>query len=174
MLANDKVKLERRGGARAGAGRKPVGRRAGVEHRPREPFARLAALHVTMRMAFGVYNLRSQRCAYAIEHAMRGGANRFGVRIIQFSIQGNHIHLLVEAPDASQLPRAIKGLGVRLAKAMNRVMRRQGPVIGDRYHSRRLDSSDAVRIVMNYIADNHRRHMSGRKRLPPDWVTPTG
>lgn len=38
------------------------------------------------------------------------------------------MHFIVEAPDAVALARAMKGLEVRMARALNKVMRRRGPV----------------------------------------------
>ena len=98
------------GGKRAGAGRKPRGARAGVGHRARGAWGRPTPLHVTLRMAPHVYNLRSRRSFRVIAAALRAGADRFDVRVIEFSVQGNHIHLLVEAPDRRALARAIQGL----------------------------------------------------------------
>ena len=72
--------------------------RAGVAHRSRGEWTR-PMLHVTLRMAPHVYNLRSQRSFRVIAAALRIGGDRFNVRIVQFSVQGNHIHLLVEAPN---------------------------------------------------------------------------
>src|SRR4051794_20038513 len=83
------------GGKRAGAGRKPRGACAGVAHRSRGEWTRPMPLHVTVRMAPHVYNLRSRRSFRVIEASLRVGADRFNVRVIQFSVQGNHIHLLV-------------------------------------------------------------------------------
>jgi REP element-mobilizing transposase RayT len=61
-------------------------------------------LHVTLRMAPHVYNLRSRRSFRVIAAALRIGGDRFNVRVIQFSVQGNHIHLVVEAPTAARSP----------------------------------------------------------------------
>ena len=115
-----------------------------------------------LRKAPGVYDLRSRRSANAIKLAIFGGADRFGVRVVQLSVQGNHIHLLVEAPDQLALGRAMKGLGVRIARRMNAMMGRTGRVIGDRYHARRLQTPTEVRTVMHYIRHNHQHHGYGR------------
>ena len=100
------------GGKRAGAGRKPRGARAGVAHRPRGEWTRPMPLHVTLRMAPHVYNLRSRRSFRVIAAALRLGGDRFDVRVVEFSVQGNHIHLVVEAPDR----RALQGLAIRVAR----------------------------------------------------------
>src|SRR5262245_5616123 len=87
------------GGKRKRAGRKPSGVRALVSHRPREGLRPGWAVHVTLRVRDHVWNLRSRRCFSAIERAFVAAKGRFGMRIVHFSVQGNHIHLLIEAPD---------------------------------------------------------------------------
>ena len=152
-----------RGAASAqGAGRKPTGATAGVSHRPRAAFRRRMPVHVTMRVAERVWNLRSRRSFRVIRAALEVGADRFGVRVVQFSVQGNHLHLLVEAPDGAALARAMKGLSVRLAKGLNRMMGTQGRVLDDRYHARVLATPTEVRRAMQYIRDNAKQHAAAR------------
>ena len=162
------------GGKRKGAGRKPEGGRPGVPHRPRPDFARRLPVHVTLRMAAHVYNLRSRRSFRLIEKALReGGADRFGVQVVKFSVQGNHVHLLVEAEGRSALARAVKGLSVRLARKLNALMSRRGQVLGDRYHAHLLRTPTELKRALHYIRDNARRHASAwGDRLPPQWIDP--
>src|SRR5262249_59717460 len=109
-----------------GGGRKPKGARAGVSHLARPRLASRYPVHVTIAMRKGVWNLRSRRCFTALSRAFWGGANRFGFRLVHFSVQGNHIHMLVEAEDQRALSRGMNGLNVRIARSLNRVMQRQG------------------------------------------------
>ncbi len=114
-----------------------------------------------------VYSLRSARSLRVIERALRGGADRFGLRVIQVSIQGNHVHLLVEASSRHALTRGMRGLAIRLAKGMNRMMRSTGRVIADRYHARSLRTPTEVRTVMHYLQHNRRHHVPS---LPEGYV----
>jgi putative transposase len=145
------------GGARRGAGRKPKGGRKNVPHRPRRRFRR-GALHITTRVRPEVWNLRSHRCFRALRRAFAGGCARFGFRLIHFSVQGNHLHMIVEAPDAETLGRAMKGLEVRMARALNRVMRRRGSVFADRYHAHLLKSPREAANAVRYVLENWRVH----------------
>jgi putative transposase len=138
--------------------RRPNYERAGVSHLRRPELKRRFPVHVTMRMRWRVWNLRSRRCFRVIEQAFWAGASRFGFRLVHFSVQGNHIHLLVEAEDRVALGRGMKGLGVRVARKLNRVMGRRGRVLGDRYHARILRTLTEVKVVRHYLADNARRH----------------
>ena len=126
-----------------------------------------------MRMADHVYSLRARRSRKALERMVRGGAGAFGVSLVQFSVQGNHIHLLVEAPDQVSLGRAMKGMAVRLARGMNQLMGRTGPVLGDRYHAHRLTTPTEVRHAIHYIRNNFRKHEAQCGRpLPSRFVDP--
>src|SRR6266496_3514276 len=150
----------KRGGKRKGAGRAPRGERAGVAHEARPRFERRLPLHVTMRMEQRVWNLRSRRSLGVLNRALFAAADRFGVRIVQFSILGNHLHLLVEANNTAALVRGMRGLSIRIAKAMNRLMSAKGRVIADRYHTRILKTPTEVRNAIHYIRHNHRKHMA--------------
>ncbi len=152
------MKFRSWGGKRKGAGRKPNGPRAGVSHLARERFARLLPVHVTVRFAEHVYNLRSRRCFSVLARAFAAAAERFGVRIVQFSVQGNHVHLVVEAESTDALARAMKGFSVRVARGLNRLMRRRGRVMGDRYHAHVLRTPTEARRALRYVRDNGVKH----------------
>src|SRR6266545_24822 len=85
------------GGRRAGAGRKTTRPRPALPHRTREDFRPYQPVHATLRMADHVWNLRSQRSFTVIHGAVRDLRARSDLRVTDFSIQGNHIHLVVEA-----------------------------------------------------------------------------
>src|SRR5438105_3686649 len=153
----EELPLPRWGGARRGAGRKRKSARKNVPHRPRRKFRR-GALHVTVRIRREVWNLRTHRCFRALKRSFQRGCERFGFRLIHFSVQGNHIHLIVEAPDAVALGRAMKGLEVRMARALNKVMRRKGPVFADRYHAHLLTSPREAARAIRYVLENWHVH----------------
>ena len=160
------------GGKRKNAGRPRRGPDT-LPHVAREVFSRRTPLHVTLRMAPHVYNLRSRRSGRCIQAALRGGAERPDVRVVDISVQGNHVHLLVEADDQRALRSAITGLSIRMAHRLNRMMGRKGRVIGDRYHARRLRTPTEVRNARHYLQQNHRKHLADvGKSLPLDWVDP--
>ena len=106
------------GGKRKGAGRKPKRAQAGVGHGRRETLKARFPVHVTWRMREGVWNLRSRRCFGALKRAFFSGANRFGFRLVHYSVQGNHLHLLVEAQDEKALASGMNGMGVRVARGL--------------------------------------------------------
>lgn len=145
------------GGRRKGAGRKrknrsAVSRTARPELNPRHP------LHITMRAAEGVWSLRSKRSFRVIEKAFRASSDRLGMRLTHYTVQGNHLHLVVEADDKKSLSRGMQGLTIRLAKGLNRLMGRSGKVFADRYHARALRTPREVRTVIRYVLGNARHH----------------
>ena len=93
---------------------------------------------MTVRVRREVWNLRTHRCFRALRRAFERGCARFGFRLVHFSVRGNHVHFIVEAPDERALTRAMKGLAVRMARALNKVMDRKGPAFSDRYHAHLL------------------------------------
>src|SRR6266568_3894393 len=113
-----KFRYRGRGGYREGAGR-PEKPGAGVPHRPRGPLKARHPVHVTVRVRDDVAKLRSRACFRAIAPALAAGRERFGFRLVHFSVQANHLHLVAEADDGRALARGMQGLGVRVAKALN-------------------------------------------------------
>ena len=129
-----------------------------VPHRRRPALSPRHPVHVTWRVPPHVWNLRSQRCFSRIRRSFQRGRDRFGFRLVHFSIQGNHIHLLVEAQDERSLARGMQGLGVRIAKALNRLMQRKGTVFADHYHARQLRSPTQVANAIAYVLMNFLHH----------------
>lgn len=83
------------------------------------------------------------------------------------SVQGNHIHFIVEAADALALGRAMKGLAIRLARGLNRMMSARGQVFPDRFHARVLRTPTEVRHAVHYLRNNHQHHHGGPARVDP-------
>jgi putative transposase len=158
MARQLKMEFRTWGGARKGAGRKPKWERAGVPHLVRPALAKRFPVHVTWKMGSEVFNLRSQRCFSVLARAMWTGSDRFGFRLVHYSVMGDHMHLLVEAADRRALGRGMKGLGVRIARGLNRVMQRRGNVLGDRYHAHILKTPTEVKNARHYLRTNGQKH----------------
>jgi putative transposase len=154
------------GGRRRGAGRKPTLQRARMGHDARPEHTRHHPVHATMRAARGLPSLRKQRVFLEIRSALKHTV-RSWFRILHFSVQTNHIHLLVEADDKVSLSRGLVGVAVRLARAINRVLRRRGAVWGDRFHSRALRTPREVRHGIVYVIMNWRKHVPNVQGLDP-------
>ncbi|HJQ83362.1 MAG TPA: transposase [Candidatus Binatia bacterium] len=94
-------------------------------------------------------------------------ASRERFRILQFSIQDDHVHLIVEADDPAAFVRGLRGLTIRLAKAVNRGLGRHGAVWADRYHARSLATPRVVRHALVYVLMNRHKHRSGEAAIDP-------
>jgi REP element-mobilizing transposase RayT len=165
--AQTQLAFRTRGGKRRGAGRKPCGSIAGVSHRARPASYAREPVLVTMKVRREVWNLRTQRVMRRLLPALLAAGAR--LRIVQFSVQSDHVHILAEADDAGALSRGVQGLAVRLARAVNRVMKRTGKVFKDRFHSRVLRSPRQMRNALAYVLGNARHHGVA---LPPRGVDP--
>ena len=113
------MRLPQCGGKRKGAGRKRTSPRPRVSHKRRAQFDKAAPVLVTLRVVFGAWNLRSRRCFRIVEDCFAGARDRFGLRVIEFSVLGNHLHLVVEADSDLALSRGMQGLGVRIARTQS-------------------------------------------------------
>jgi putative transposase len=151
-------------------------------HRPRKAFAACRAVHVTQRVRPGVGYLRKQGPAQVLLGAFRDAAQAARhrknantasgaqMRIAHYSIQGNHLHLIVEADDSAALSAGMQGLAIRVAKRLNARLRRSGAVFVERYHTHILESRRAVANAVRYVAGNYRHHTL--EHLPRDFRDP--
>jgi REP element-mobilizing transposase RayT len=161
------------GGKRKGAGRKPKGDKPGVSHRRRPALAKRFPVHVTVRMLPHVWNLRSKRSFKVIGKAVRAAAQHFEMRICEFSVQGNHVHLVVEAADRTGLSRGMQGIGIRFGRGLNKLMGRKGTVLADRYHAHILRTPTEVRHAVHYVRHNYKKHAIERAEpMPANYVDP--
>lgn len=122
-------------------------------------------------MAEGLPNLRDRRCFRVVRDALALARTTAGVRIVHFSVQTHHVHLIVEADGAEALGRGFRAIGIRLAKRLNGALARRGSVLADRFHSRPLRTPLAVKHALAYVLANARRHSAQRAAAhPPGWV----
>lgn len=133
-------------------GRRPAPHHRRPSHRAQHP------VHVTLRSL--CRSLRTQfvfpTVRGAIAAANRRQSERF--RIVEFSVQGDHVHLLVEAGDRTALIEGMRGLSIRIARRVNQLLNRRGPFFADRWHGRALTSPRSVRNALVYVLGNFRKH----------------
>lgn len=148
---------KRRGGRRDNAGRKP-GPNPGLHHGSREAFPRPLPVHVTLRVRDDVPSLRLVPVVREIERSFAAGCARRGFRLVHYSLQDTHAHLIVEARDRGTLGHGMKAIGARLARAVNRVTGHRGRVLADRYYLQLLATPRHVRNALRYVLLNARHH----------------
>jgi putative transposase len=85
-------------------------------------------------------------------------------RIVHFSLQNTHIHLICEANDKRVLAKGMQGFQISAARHLNAAISRRrrkqhtGSVFTDRYHAEDLGSVRQVRNAIAYVLNNWRRH----------------
>jgi REP element-mobilizing transposase RayT len=93
---------------------------------------------------------------YAITKAGQRDVERF--RIVHFSVQYDHVHLLVEAASKRALSAGMRSLAIRVARHVNRLLLRTGRFWAVRWHGRALSSPAEVRNAVVYVLANFRKH----------------
>jgi len=156
------------GGARAGAGRKKSSTK--LPHLKRLRLKGYEPQHVTLKLEAHVADVRRWRFFGALVSAL-AAAQRETFRIVAWTIQRGHLHLVTEAADWKALSDGVRGLEIRVARAINRVLGRKGRVVADRYHARGLSSPTEVRNALVYVLQNARKHFSQQGvTLHRDWL----
>src|SRR5215475_5385406 len=160
------------GGARKGAGRKPINGKAGVSHARRPRIRPTIPAHVTIKLKRGLWNLRTRKPFVMIVRQLEATLVS-DVRITHVSVQHDHVHLVVEAEDNRALSRRIQGLSVRIAYHLNRLMGRGGKVFKDRFHVRLLETPREVKHALFYLATNGAKHLAQIGRtVARAWIDP--
>ena len=153
-------------------GRKPSAD-SGVSHGSRPQLRSSTPIHITLKWCSGLPTLRDLgpdrviRAAFRVANEDEGN----GLRVVMYSIQGNHLHMICEADGARSLGRAMQGMKVRIARRLNRLWNRSGTVFADRYHREDLTTPSQVRNCIRYVLQNRFRHRltaSCSNRYSPD------
>lgn len=152
------------GGRRVGAGRPSKEGRRSVAHRRRILHDAHCPVHVTLRALREVGSLRD---AFAVVRRALAAGSRGGFRVVHFSVQHDHLHLLVEGDSHAALRAGVQGLAIGIAKAINSILGRRGRVWADRYHARQLSSPREMRNALVYVLQNWRKHVPGARELDP-------
>jgi len=178
------VNAMRRGKKKLGRPKKPG---AKLRHSKRPEFTDKQPLHVTLRVVEDVGRLRNRACYAAIREAAVTLLRHEDCRITQLSIQGTHIHLLVEAENREALAKGMQAFKISAAKHINaavsragswwerrrmttRPKRRKGSVFADRYHVRVITSPLQARRELAYVLNNWRKHGEDRRDVARGWL----
>ena len=159
-------KPNQRGGARPGAGRprKSDEARGFIEHRARPSHRKGDPVHVTLRVQRGVPSLRRQSVELIIKRALAAQRKALAEKqakhfqVVHFTIQSDHLHLIVEAPDKRGLARGVAGLEIRIARRLNALLRRKGGFWHERYHRHDLRTPTETRNALRYVLLNAQKH----------------
>ena len=125
--------------------------------------------HVVLRVRRGLPWLRTPKTYRVLERALRASKEKKGFALVQFSVQRDHLHLLVETTCKRRLARGMQGLAIRIAKALNRLWRRRlGSVFAERYFSRLCEDLRQIKRALAYVLNNGRKHGTWNSPTRPD------
>jgi REP element-mobilizing transposase RayT len=133
-------------------------------HRQRECIVARLPVHVTIRVRRGIPTLRQPRFVRRFRSFLSEVCVRHGFRVVHYSIQCDHVHLLIEAHSNHSIACGMKSVGARLGKLANRLFQRSGKVLDGRYHSRPLRTPLEVHRALRYVLLNHLHHAAQRRR----------
>jgi len=119
---------------------------------------------ITWKLVEEIPSLRGRRIVRALREVIRAVHSRPAFRVVHYSIQRDHLHLVVEADSRRALSNGLNALGSRVARCVNRLFARGGPVFRERFHMRMLRSPREVRNALAYVLCNARKH--GALRAP--------
>ena len=115
-------------------------------------------MHITLRCVGEVGRLRKFKLYQRLREAMAEATARFDFSICQYSVQGDHIHLVCEARDNAALSNGMRSLKVRITGKLNSLLSRQGSAFDGRYHMQVLKNPRTVRNALAYVLLNGRKH----------------
>jgi hypothetical protein len=141
------------GGRRSGTGRK---RRhsPGIAHRTREIVHGRFALHVNFKLRL---HIRSKETLKILKRAILN-ARAKGLGVVHFSLQSNHVHLIVEAQNNEILTRGMRSLTITVAKGI-----KKGRVQIERYHLHILKTLRETKNAVRYVLLNEQKHTKSKR-----------
>lgn len=140
------------GGRREGAGRKRI-HSPGVAHRKREKVTRHTPVHINFKYHVAI---RNRRTLIILKRALLN-AEKKGLRVIHFSIEFNHIHLIAEADSRESLISGMRSLAVTLVRGVGK-----GSIQVERYHLHVLRTPRETEHALDYVLFNHLKHGGSR------------
>lgn len=148
--------------------RKRAGRKAkhdrGVRHIKRERFFKDCSFHITIKVKQNKADIQNKQILKGLHRAILK-ARRKGVRVIHYTLEYNHVHLLVEASNNLLLSKAMQSFGITFAKYINKVKRINGDVYKQRHHLRKINGPLDLKHVLHYIFYNGVKHKSTNRIL---------
>ena len=153
-------KTENRGGPRPGAGRPSLYNEGAHSRRPDIDCRR--PLHVTLRLRDGLVSLRTRDTFRQIKLIV-AHVRSFGLRIIHYSVLKNHIHLIVEVDQRSQLQSGMMSFNGRLGRLLRRhpsfdAKKFRRGLFTSRYHQKSIQTARQMKNTLAYVLLNAAKH----------------
>lgn len=149
-------KISSHGGFREGAGRK---RQNEIElpHVAREKIDARTPMHITLKMCAEVPGIRTPQFLNSFTAGVERAKSK-GLRVQQFSIQEDHIHLVAECDDNDALTKGLASLSASIVWALRKVFGFFGRVFASRFHMNAIRVPRLMRNTLRYVLTNRHHH----------------
>jgi REP element-mobilizing transposase RayT len=139
-----------------------------ISHRQRPQLHKKEVLHLTLKLRRGLQSLRRGKTFEAVTRSFYKYSLRDGFRLVHFSVQHDHLHLIAEANSKANLTQAMQRLMVSLARQLNFVWLKvigkwTGKVFKERYHQHVIRNPKEVRAALLYVLRNAFKHREIRQ-----------
>ena len=118
------------------------------------------------RLNKGIPSLRRQELLRLFQKCA-GRAKRYGLHVVHYALESNHIHLIVEARDNRALRSGMVSLFGSFARALNERVQRVGKVYSDRYHLNVITNPSQMKHTLRYVLLNHCKHTKWLEHMDP-------
>lgn len=141
-----------------GAGRPAIHDR-GIRHIARDEIKRLTVLHLTVKIEKAKAGLKNKTTLQLLRRAILK-ARKMGLSIVHYTLEFDHVHMLVETNNNETLARGMQSFGITLSKGINKIKATSGQVFKTRYHFRKLKTPSEIKNALAYILGNGIKHKS--------------
>ena len=124
--------------------------------------------HITHRCHKEEFLLKFSRDRKRWSYWLFEARKRFGLRVLNYVITSNHIHLLVLDTGERVIPESMQLIAGRTAQEYNFRKKRRGAFWEDRYHATAVETDEHLFTCLVYIDLNMVR--AGVVKHPIDWV----
>jgi len=123
--------------------------------------------HITHRCHKREFMLKFSRDRKRWRYWLFQAKKRFGLRVLNYIVTSNHIHLLVKDQDRGEIAPAMQLVAGRVGQEYNLRKNRNGAFWEDRYHATAVDDDDHLIRCLAYIDLNMVR--AGAVMHPAEW-----
>ncbi|MFA6238606.1 MAG: transposase [Bacteriovorax sp.] len=148
-----------------GAGRPAIHDR-GIRHVARDEIKRRTPLHLTIKINKEKSGLRNKSIIKALHSSIKK-ARLIGLRVIHYTLEYDHVHLLIETESNVLLGKGMQSFGISFSKGINKIKGLKGQVFKTRYHFRKLKTPAEIKNAINYILGNSVKHKQASSIITP-------
>ena len=124
--------------------------------------------HITHRCHKQEFLLKFARDRRRWLHWLYQAKRRYGLKVLNYVVTSNHIHLLVQDTGKGEIPRSLQLIAGRTAWEYNFRKNRKGAYWEDRYHATAVDTDEHLFACIVYIDLNMVR--AGAVGHPQEWL----